>query len=100
MKKHTKIYYAAFGYDESDWIKCEVIGCEAKADDIHHIDCRGMGGSKRKDYIENLQAICRHHHEKLGDRKGDINFLKLCHERAMKERGVKFIQELIRTDYK
>lgn len=87
------------GYDESDFIKCEIIGCEAKAVDIGHISCRGMGGSKAKDYIENLQAICRHHHEKYGDKKQYIDWLKYCHIKAMEERQVKYNPELIKTEF-
>lgn len=99
MKLHTRIYLDRMGYDESDFIKCEIVGCEAKAVDINHIDCKGMGGSKQKDYIENLQAICRHHHEKYGDRKQYMDWLKCCHIKAMEARQVQFNPELIQTDY-
>ena len=99
MQKHTKIYLDSMRYDPTDWICCEVIGCEMKADDIHHIDCRGMGGSKTKDYIENLQAICRYHHEKYGDKIGYADWLKYCHIKAMEERQVQFNPNLIKTDY-
>lgn len=95
MKKHTKIYLEAMGYDLSDYIPCEVYGCEAKVVDIHHIDSRGMGGSKSKDYIENLQGLCRAHHEKYGDKKESKGFLKACHEFRLKERQVKYKPELI-----
>jgi len=62
VKPHTKTYLNHFGYTKADFIPCEV--CGAKAVDIHHIEPRGMGGSKKKDYIENLQALCRKcHHE-------------------------------------
>jgi hypothetical protein len=44
MKNHTKVYFKAFGYDTNSWIACEV--CGATAVDIHHIESRGMGGSK------------------------------------------------------
>jgi hypothetical protein len=44
MKNHTKVYFKAFGYDTNSWIGCEV--CGATAVDIHHIESRGMGGSK------------------------------------------------------
>jgi hypothetical protein len=47
-----------------DYIPCEVNGCTCRAVDIHHIDRRGMGGSKTKDYIENLVGLCRNHHDK------------------------------------
>jgi 5-methylcytosine-specific restriction endonuclease McrA len=62
MRKHTKIYIDYFGYDTCDFVPCEV--CGAKAVDIQHIEPRGMGGSKTKDVIENLMAMCRKcHHE-------------------------------------
>ena len=67
MKKHTQIYLKAMGYDTTDFIPCEV--CQAKAVDIHHIEARGMGGSKHADTIENLMALCRQCHTNLGDKK-------------------------------
>ena len=82
MKKHTKIYLDYFGYDTSDFIPCEI--CQAKAVDIHHIDCRGMGGSKDKDTIENLQALCRKCHIKFGDNKQHIEMLKDIHSYKIK----------------
>tara|TARA_R100000900_G_C3262391_1_gene149833 strand:+ start:292 stop:549 length:258 start_codon:yes stop_codon:yes gene_type:complete len=60
MKKHTKIYLKHFDYGEQDFIGCEI--CSRRAVDIHHIEARGMGGSKTKDYIENLAALCRECH--------------------------------------
>ena len=99
MKKHTRIYLSEMGYDETDWIPCEIIGCEMALIDIHHINCKGMGGSKTKDYIENLQGLCRHHHEKYGDRKQYMDFLKYCHIKRLEERQVKYNPELIKTDY-
>lgn len=62
MQKHTKIYFDYFGYTTADFIACEV--CGAKAVDIHHIEPKGMGGSKKKDYIHNLIALCRKDHER------------------------------------
>lgn len=79
MKKHTHIYMKHFGYGIDDFIWCEV--CGNKANDIHHIDCRGMGGGKDKDTIENLMAVCRMCHEKYGDKKEYIELLKQTHER-------------------
>ncbi len=87
------------GYDESDWIKCEVIGCEEKAVDIHHIDARGMGGTNRIETIQEIMGICRHHHIKYGDRTQYIDFLRYCHIKAMQERNVSFNHELIQTNY-
>ena len=69
MKKHTKIYMDYFGYDIGDFIKCEV--CPAPAVDVHHINRKGMGGSKTKDYIENLQALCRNCHYRADFGKGE-----------------------------
>lgn len=62
MKAHTKIYMDFFDYVIDDFIPCEV--CGRRAVDVHHINPRGMGGSKTKDYIENLVGLCREHHNK------------------------------------
>lgn len=62
------------GFDQSDFIPCEV--CSKKAVDIHHIDAKGMGGSKNKDYIDNLIALCRECHIYYGDKKQWKDFLK------------------------
>jgi 5-methylcytosine-specific restriction endonuclease McrA len=64
MKKHTKIYMQHFDYDV---ILCEY--CNAVAVDIHHIEPRGMGGSKTKDFIANLVALCRSCHIKAEQNK-------------------------------
>ena len=45
MKKHTKIYMDYHNYDVSDWIACE--HCGTTAVDIHHLEGRKMGGSKK-----------------------------------------------------
>jgi 5-methylcytosine-specific restriction endonuclease McrA len=60
MKKHTKIYMDYFSLGIDDYIPCEV--CQCPAVDIHHLEPRGMGGSKTKDTIENLAALCRECH--------------------------------------
>ena len=77
MKKHTKLYLTYFGYDESDFIPCEV--CNYKAVNIHHIDCRGMGGSKKADVIFNIMALCRECHVKYGDKKDFKEYLQDIH---------------------
>jgi hypothetical protein len=62
MKNHTRVYLESRGLTEWDWIGCEV--CNNKAVDIHHIQPRGMGGSKFRDTPDNLIALCRPcHHE-------------------------------------
>jgi hypothetical protein len=84
MKKHTKIYLDYFGYDQSSWIPCEM--CGQTAVDINHIDAKGMGGSKLKDNIENLMAMCRKCHMDLGDKKEHKVMMKVVHQVKMNER--------------
>ena len=78
MKSHTKKYMTFFKYDVSDFIPCEV--CGTMATDIHHIQARGMGGTKEKDDIHNLMALCRKCHIEKGDKKQHMEFLKDVHE--------------------
>lgn len=79
MKNHTKIYLDFFGYDKTDFIPSELSG--AKAVDIHHIDCKGMGGDPNgeKDNIFNLMALTREEHELYGDKKEFMMFLRTSH---------------------
>ena len=77
MKKHTKLYLQEMGYDETDWIPCEV--CNRQAVDIHHIEARGMGGTSNHDTIENLMALCRECHLNMGDKKQFKEQLKSIH---------------------
>jgi len=73
MVNHKKVYCNYFGYDVGDLIKCEICLYDLhlpfsektkvrEAVDIHHISPRGLGGSKLKDYPENLIALCRECH--------------------------------------
>lgn len=77
MQKHTKVYFEYFGYGVDSFIACEV--CGAKAVDIHHIVRRGMGGSKTKDEIQNLMALCRKCHDHYGDKKEHMDMLMRKH---------------------
>ena len=77
MQKYQKVYLDFFGYDESDSIPSEISG--NPANDIHHIKCKGMGGSKTKDNIENLIALTRKEHEMYGDKKQYLDFLTETH---------------------
>jgi 5-methylcytosine-specific restriction endonuclease McrA len=77
MQKHTQIYLQGMGYKKTDFIPCEV--CGSQAVDIHHIEARGMGGSKDKDTIENLMGLCRNCHIEYGDKKQYKEFLKDIH---------------------
>lgn len=81
MKNHTKIYLNHFGYTGDDFIPCET--CGARAVDIHHIEARGMGGTKKADTIDNLMALCREHHLQYGDKKQYIEFLKDIHKQKL-----------------
>jgi 5-methylcytosine-specific restriction endonuclease McrA len=77
MQKHTQIYLQGMGYKKTDFIPCEV--CGSQAVDIHHINARGMGGSKTADVIENLMGLCRKCHIEYGDKKQHKEFLKEIH---------------------
>lgn len=87
MKKHVKIYLEYFGYDESDFIPCEV--CGRRGQDIHHIECRGMGGTKDPENIDNLMAVCRRCHLIFGDKKEYKEVLKEVHNDYKQRRGFK-----------
>ena len=82
MKAHTKLYLIHFNYSEADFIPCEC--CGTKAVDIHHIESRGMGGSKMKNSIHNLMALCRNCHEKFGDKKGYKEYLIQTHQKRLR----------------
>lgn len=88
MKRHTKIYMDAFGYDTSDFIPSEISG--EPAVDINHIDARGMGGDPTggKDVIENLMAMTREEHIKYGDKEQYKEWLKSVHYAFMEKKWV------------
>jgi 5-methylcytosine-specific restriction endonuclease McrA len=50
--------------------------------DIHHIERRGMGGTKQ-DKIENLMALCRKCHIEKGDKKQFKKELKTIHNKLI-----------------
>jgi hypothetical protein len=88
MKNHVKLYMDAFGYNVSDFISCEC--CGAKAVDINHIECRGMGGDpqNKKETIENLMAMCRSCHTQYGDIVKAKEWLKRLHLKFMQTNGI------------
>jgi hypothetical protein len=96
MQKHTKINMNFFGYTTGDFIECELSGTIAT--EIHHIGCRGMGGSKEKDYIENLMAINRENHNKYGDKKAFMVFLYVKHLRFVKEKRPDYVIKFDKID--
>jgi hypothetical protein len=84
MQKHTKIYFDFFDVEYDPFTgqhncKSELSGLPAQ--DIHHIEARGMGGGKTADRIENLMALTREEHEKYGDKKQYKAMLKRVHNR-------------------
>jgi len=82
LKKHVKIYLEYFGYGEQDFIPSEISG--KRANDVHHIDARGMGSSGDKDRIENIMALTREEHERLGDKSQYMDYLIRTHLDFMK----------------
>ena len=63
-----------FDYGEQDFVMCAMCQND-RAVDIHHLEGRGMGGSKNKDYIENLMGLCRDCHLKA---ESDSSFNMFC----------------------
>lgn len=85
MKNHTKVYLEYFEIDEENpFIPCEV--CGARAVDIHHIRARGMGGSKKKDDITNLMALCRVCHIQYGDISDLVDSLQDIHNKILERK--------------
>ena len=85
MKSYKKIYIKFFDYLATDFIPCEV--CGSRAVDIHHIECKGMGGSKKKDTIQNLMAVCRICHIEYGDKKQHLEWLQEIHKKKIEEQA-------------
>ena len=83
MKKHIELYYDFFGIDYHERLFSEL--SFTIATDIHHINCKGMGGSKQKDIIENLIALNREEHLKYGDKKQYFEFLIEKHKAFIKK---------------
>ena len=73
-----------FYLDESDYIGCEM-NCGTEAVDIHHIQARGMGGSKFMDYIENLIALCRDCHNMAETDKQFNTYCRIQHLEKIKK---------------
>ena len=87
MKAYLKIYLHDRGFTTTDFIPCEV--CGAQAVDIHHIQPRGMGGSKTRDTPDNLIAMCRpcHHEADFGTKLPKEYLKQLVHDNREKQRG-------------
>lgn len=81
MKKHILIYLKHFNYSLEEYMPCEV--CANRAVDVHHIEARGMGGTSKKDEIENLMGLCRECHIHFGDKKQYLDYLKETHKKVL-----------------
>jgi predicted restriction endonuclease len=81
MKAHLRIYLQDRRLNSDDFIACEV--CGQSAVDIHHIQPRGMGGSKYRDTADNLIALCRvcHHEADFGTALPKDYLRKIVHDR-------------------
>lgn len=82
MKRHVKVYFEGMGitptanFDDM-FVACE--WCGGRAVDINHIDPRKMGGSKLRDNLEDLVALCRKDHLAFEAGKLDEDELKERH---------------------
>jgi len=79
MLKHTSVYTKHFNIGQEEHHYCEICGLKATGG-IHHLSRRGMGGSKDKDYIENLMALCKEHHQACEDHIPLNKLAKIIHE--------------------
>jgi hypothetical protein len=81
MIKYKRVYLEHFDLTINDFFPCEITG--QRAVDIHHIEAKGMGGSKKSDEIENLMAVTRDVHLYFGDKTQYKEWLKEVHEAFM-----------------
>ena len=82
---HTKTYFAYFDLppDLSIFVACEL--CGSTANDIHHIDARGMGGTDHDYDIDELMALCSKHHIEFGDITEHKIFLLCAHQTFIRQ---------------
>jgi hypothetical protein len=83
MTKHYKIYTEHFGYMPGEAIKCELSGLVSKNNELHHLECRGMGGRPSMDRIDNIMCLRKDLHLLYGDKKQNMDFLKEAHKLFM-----------------
>ena len=76
MKKHIEIYKSFWNPELTISQTYQCCWCDSwEGGEIHHIEKRGMGGSKCQDRIENLVYLCRTHHQ-IADNKTAFELLK------------------------
>jgi len=79
---YKQLFFKYYEYTEGDFIPCLV--CGKVSVDIHHIEPKGMGGSKSKDRIDNLISLCRQCHLDAHAGKLSKSFLKELLENRLK----------------
>lgn len=87
MKPHVRIFLEHFGFIGYEYIPCEC-GCGGRVVDVHHLSPRGMGGSKKKDTIENLVGLTRECHERAERDKAFNNKIKERHLRNVQKKYI------------
>ena len=90
MQQYTKTYMDSLGFDESDFIPCQI--CEQRSTEIHHVISRKRDKKLIND-IQNLFAICRTCHQKYGEIKEFMPFLLKIHRAFLRNNGVPFSEE-------
>lgn len=93
LKKHTKVYLNAVypDYCEGEFLPCEK--CGRRLIDIHHLEAKGMGGSKILDIIENLMGLCRKCHNEFGDEERYMSMLTEIHKKFLDYHGVDYDED-------
>ncbi len=86
MKKHTKIYLNALGYDLHDPNQYFISELGGRGIDIHHI-------CTRENRIENLMCLSREQHQKHGEIKKDMIMLLETHKDFLIVNNVSFNNE-------
>lgn len=100
MKPYVRIYIESLGLDKSEPIYSELSG--KIANDIHHIEARGIGGTSNpeRNSIFNLIALTRDEHEKYGDKVKHKRWLKVKHLRLITQRGARLLGIYQEVDFK
>ena len=98
--KHTDIYFNALGYYKEDMAQCEI--CGKPATEIHHIERRGLGGTKNPESncLANIMAICRECHIEYGDKVKYKRMLKIKHLRLITQRFARVLGIYQEVDFK
>lgn len=88
MQDYVEVYLIGMGYEpwfmnNDDPVPCEI--CGEQFHDVHHIERRGMGGTEKEYFVEEMMALCRDDHFFFGDKKKFRVFLYWVHYLKMKQ---------------